>query len=98
MDGHTEIVNKCLENYLRCFTQDTPKNWTFWLPWAEFWYNTTWHASIKMTPFEAVYGVPPPYLLSYIPITTRVDAVDEVLHNREQILTLLQLNIKQAQH
>jgi hypothetical protein len=49
-----------------------------------------------MTPFEAVYGVPPPYLLSYIPVTTRVEAVDEVLCNREQIFTLLQLNIKQA--
>lgn len=59
-DGQTEIVNKCLENYLRCFSQDTPKNRTFLLPWTEFWYNTTWRASIKMTPFEAVYGEPHP--------------------------------------
>jgi hypothetical protein len=51
-----EVVNKCLENYLRCFTQDRPKQWLLWLPWAEFWYNTTWHSSIKMTPYEAVYG------------------------------------------
>jgi len=50
-----------------------------------------------MTPYEAVYGVPPPRLLSYIPGTTRVEAVDEVLRNRKQILNLLQQNIKQAQ-
>jgi len=96
-DGQTEIVNKCLENYLRCFAQDSPKHWTNWLPWAEYWYNTTWHSAIKMTPFEAVYGQPPPRLLSYIPGTTRVEAVDEVLRNREQILGLLQLNMQQAQ-
>ncbi len=59
-DGQTEIVNKCLETYLRCFTQDSPKRWTYWLLWAEYSYNTTWHSAIRMTPYEAVYGVPPP--------------------------------------
>jgi len=88
------VVNKSLENYLRCFAQDNPKEWTHWLPWAEYWYNTSWHSAIKMTPYEAVYGVPPPRLLNYVPGTTRVEAVDEVLRNREQILQLLQHNIK----
>jgi hypothetical protein len=50
-----------------------------------------------MTPFEAVYGVPPPRLLSYIPGTTRVQAVKEVLRNREQILKLLHHNLKHTQ-
>jgi hypothetical protein len=96
IDGQTEIVNKCLETYLRFFTQDSPKQWTYWLPWVEYSYNTTWHSAIRMTPYEAVYGVPPPRLLSYVPGTTRVEAVDEVLRNREQILTLLKQNMQHA--
>lgn len=50
-----------------------------------------------MTPYEAVYGVPPPRLLSYVPGTTRVEAVDEVLKSRQQIIVLLHHNLHQAQ-
>jgi hypothetical protein len=28
----TKIVSKCLENYLRCFVQDRPKQWSSWIP------------------------------------------------------------------
>ena len=31
-DGQTEIVNKCLERYLRCFAIDTKTHWVTWLP------------------------------------------------------------------
>ncbi|GJY29037.1 retrotransposable element Tf2 [Tanacetum coccineum] len=34
-DRHTEVVNKCLETYLRCMTGDHPKEWSKWLPLAE---------------------------------------------------------------
>jgi transposase InsO family protein len=64
-DGQTEVVNRCLENYLHCFAGDKPKEWTRWLPWAEWWYNTTCHSATKMIPFEAVYGLPPPILSTY---------------------------------
>lgn len=30
-DGQTEIVNKCLETYLHCFTSAQPRKWFQWL-------------------------------------------------------------------
>lgn len=64
-DGQTKVVNRGLETYLRCFTMRTPKQWFKWLPWAEHSYNTAYHASTQLSPFEAVYGRPPPPLLQY---------------------------------
>ncbi|CAL9017935.1 unnamed protein product [Prunus brigantina] len=36
-DGQTEVINRILEQYLRCTIGDKPTSWTTWLPWAEFW-------------------------------------------------------------
>ena len=66
-DGQTEIVNKCLENYLRCMTGDAPSEWSQWLPLAEWWYNTHFHTVIQLTPYEVVYSQPPPLHLPYLP-------------------------------
>jgi hypothetical protein len=33
-DGQTEHVNQCLEMFLRCSVQETPKQWAKWLPLA----------------------------------------------------------------
>nr|GEV89038.1 reverse transcriptase [Tanacetum cinerariifolium] len=81
-DGQTEVLNRCLEDYLRCFTSHNPRTWLQYLPWAEWCYNTSWHSAIKMTPFEAVYGRSPPSLLDYIVGTSKVDVVDALLQSR----------------
>ncbi|XP_040998124.1 uncharacterized protein LOC121244155 [Juglans microcarpa x Juglans regia] len=41
--------------------------WSEWLAFAEWWYNTTFHTSTKLTPYEAVNGVPPTPLREYVP-------------------------------
>ena len=84
------MVNRTLEQYLRCFSYDQPKGWMEWLAWAEYGYNTTVHSATKVSPFEAVYRVPPPSMTSYIPSTTKIQAVDKLLHTREVILRDLQ--------
>ena len=36
-DGQSEVLNKTLEMYLRCFCYNNPKSWLRMLPWAEYW-------------------------------------------------------------
>lgn len=62
-DGQTEVVNRGLEMYLRCFCGEKPKEWVEWVHWAEFWYNTTYQRSLGVTPFQAIYDQPPPPLI-----------------------------------
>ena len=54
-DGQTEVVNRTLEQYLRCFTCEQPKKWMEWLSWAEYGYNTATHLATKTSHFKAVY-------------------------------------------
>jgi hypothetical protein len=72
IDGRTEFVNKCLETYLRCFASERQNQWAQWLPLIEWWYNTSYHTTIRMTPFEVVYGQNPPSILSYFPGVSKV--------------------------
>jgi transposase InsO family protein len=64
-DGQTERVNQCLENYLKCMCFSSPKRWCHWLSLAEWWYNS-YHTSLNMTPFQALYGFKPPMVADVI--------------------------------
>ncbi|KAJ0744829.1 putative nucleotidyltransferase, Ribonuclease H [Helianthus annuus] len=97
-DGQTEVVNRTLEQYLRCFAGEQPKSWVDWLPWAEYSYNTSIHSATKVSPFEVVYGTPPPRLLPYEAGTSNVEAVDQYLRDRSSILKDLRHNLQQAQN
>ena len=96
-DGQTEVVNRSLEQYLRAFASDKPQQWVDWLPLAEFWFNTNYHTSTHTSPFEALYGYPPPTLMEYIPGTTKVEAVEDHLSQRQQAISLLKTNLAAAQ-
>lgn len=96
-DGQTEVVNRTIEMYLRCFTSDKPNKWLTWLPWAEFCYNTSFHTSLKATPFEIVYGRPPPQLLSYCPNSSRLESVDFALKDRDVVIADLRDRLLAAQ-
>ena len=96
-DGQTGVVNRSLKQYLRAFTSDRPTKWTKWLPFVEFWFNSNYHTILKLSPFKAFYGFPCPKLQSYIPGTTRVDALDSILSQREEVLSILTSHLHVAQ-
>ena len=54
--GQTERVNQILEDMLRACVISSKGSWDKWLPLAEFSYNNSYQESIKMAPFEALYG------------------------------------------
>lgn len=97
-DGQSEVLNRCLESYLRCICHDLPQEWLKWLPLAEFWYNSTFHSVIQKTPYEVLYSQPPPVHRPYITVSTIVEAVDRSFKLREQAIVVLKFNLQRAQN
>ena len=57
-DGQTERTIQMLEDMLRACVLDFGGSWEEHLHLVEFAYNNSYHSSIGMAPFEALYGRP----------------------------------------
>ncbi|GKE81585.1 putative reverse transcriptase domain-containing protein [Tanacetum coccineum] len=55
-DEQSERTIQTLEDILRACVINFRNSWVKRLPLVEFSYNNSYHASIKATPFEALYG------------------------------------------
>jgi hypothetical protein len=55
-DGQTERTNQILEDMLRAYALQDKSGWDKRLPYAEFSYNNSHQASLKLSPFQALYG------------------------------------------
>ena len=53
-----EMVNQILEDMLRACFIDFQGSWEEHLPLVEFAYNNSYQATIRMAPYEALYGRP----------------------------------------
>ena len=97
-DGQTEIVNKWVEGYLRNYVTAQQKAWIRWLHMGEYCYNTTYHMSIRMTPFMALYGYEAPSFMDLVLGDSRVPKAKNLLQDSQDILKVLKENIQQAQN
>ena len=84
--GQTERVNQILEDLLRACVISSKGSWEKWLPLAKFSYDNSYQASIKMAPFEALYGRKCRTPLNWIePGERRFFGIDFVTEAEEQV-------------
>jgi transposase InsO family protein len=55
-DGQTERVNQILEDMLRACALQYETSWDKSLSYVKFSYNNSYQESLKMAPFEMLYG------------------------------------------
>ena len=55
-DGQSERTIQTLEDMLRACVIEYEGSWDTHLPLVEFAYNNSYHSSIKMDPYELLYG------------------------------------------
>lgn len=75
---------------------EQPRQWNTFLPWVELWYNTAYHSSTCMTPFQALYGRFLPSIPLYLIGFTPVAEVNHSLAIRDALLKNLKTNLEVA--
>jgi hypothetical protein len=56
MGGQTKQVNQILEDMLGVYVIEHQGSWDKNLPWDKFSYNISYQESLKMAPFNVLYG------------------------------------------
>jgi hypothetical protein len=93
----TERVNRVIEDILRMYVMDKPSKLEDYLHLVEFTYNNGYQASLKMSPFEVLYGrkYNTPVSLDN-PADREVVGLDFLKEMENQMLKIKQ-NLKDAQ-
>ena len=83
-------MNQILQDMPRAYVISSKGSWEKWLPLAEFSYNNSYQESIKMTPFEALYGRKCRTLNWIEPRERRYYGIDFVTEAEEQVRVIQQ--------
>ena len=70
---------------LRAYVISSMGSWEKWLPLAEFSYNNSYQKSIRMAPFEALYGRKCRTPLNWVESGERYYRIDFVKEVEEQV-------------
>jgi hypothetical protein len=96
-DGPTERTNQILEDMLRACALQDKLGWDKRLLYAEFSYNNSYQASLKMSPFEALYGRNCRTPLHWDQLGKRQMFGLEILLEAEENIRMIRENLKAAQ-
>ena len=95
--GQVERVNQILEDMLRACVISFGKKWEESLPYAEFSYNNSYQASLKMAPFEVLYGRKCRTPLNWSETGERALIGPDIIQQAEEQVRIVRDNLKVAQ-
>jgi hypothetical protein len=93
-DDRTERANQILEDMLRAYALEHQGSWDQNLPWAEFSYNNSYQESLKMAPFEVLYGCRCHTPLNWIEPREKVIFGPNLVEEAEATVYSIQDNLK----
>ena len=96
-DGQTERTIRTLEDMLRACVQEFGGSWQDKLGLMEFSYNNSYHASIGMAPFEALYGRKCRSPLCWQDSSDRLIVGPQLIEDSIQQVKIIQQKMKAAQ-
>jgi hypothetical protein len=95
-DGQIKRVDQILEDMLRACVMEHPSSWDKNFPWAEFSYNNSYQESLKMAPFEVLYGHHCHTLLNWIKPGEKVIFGPNIIDEAEATGHHIQDNLRAA--
>jgi hypothetical protein len=93
-DGQTKRVNQIIEDMLRMYVMDKSSKWEDYLHLVEFAYNNVYQASLRISPFEALYGRKCDTPVSWENTIDRVVLGPELLKDMEYQVVKIKKNLK----
>jgi hypothetical protein len=96
-DGQTKRVNQVIEHMLRMYVMDKPSKWEDYLHLVELSYNNGYQTSLKMSPFEALYGRKCNTPVSWDNPADRAVVGLNLLRKMEEKMIKIKQNLKDAQ-
>ena len=96
-DGQSERTIQMLEDMLRAYVLQFGHAWHRHLDLMEFAYNNSYHSSIGMSPFEALYGKSCRTPLCWSEVGERVLVGPEIVEETTQNIQVIKSNLKSAQ-
>jgi hypothetical protein len=96
-DGQTERVNQIVEDMLRVSILHFDKSWDKCLSLEEFSYNNSYQASLKMTPFDALYARRCRTPLNWSEVGERTLFGPDLVKDAEAKVQVIRENLKLAQ-